>query len=57
MNTDFTAWSQHTRDMFILGRTILHHTEIGMTDSPDLNSWLQTTGAVLCSEAQSANNQ
>lgn len=57
LQSDFVTWSQHNRDMFILGRTILHHTEIGMIDSPDLNSWLQNTGAVLCSEAQSANNQ
>ncbi|MEO1289174.1 MAG: hypothetical protein AAFV93_15530, partial [Chloroflexota bacterium] len=56
LTQDFAQWTHHARDMFILGRNIYSQTTQGYTSSPDLNSWLQNTGSVLCTQAQSTRN-
>lgn len=56
LQSDFVAWSFHARDMFILGRNFYYQAQQGMTTSPDLTSWMQNTGAGLCTQAQTTLN-
>lgn len=56
LQNDFTTWSFHGRDMFILGRNFYYQAQQGMPSSPDLTSWMQNTGAILCTQAQTTLN-
>ncbi len=56
LTDDFGLWSFHARDMFILGRIMQRQAQAGATSSDDLNSWLQNSGAILCTQAQTTRN-
>ncbi|GAB5491839.1 MAG: hypothetical protein Phog2KO_20540 [Phototrophicaceae bacterium] len=56
LHNDFTTWTFHGRDMYILGRNLYQQAQQGLATSSDLDSWMQNTGAILCTEAQTTLN-
>lgn len=56
LQNDFMTWTFHGRDMYILGRNFHTQAQAGLTTSSDLESWMQNTGSILCTQAQTTLN-
>ncbi len=56
LTEDFGLWTLHARDMYFIGQSTYTEAQAGYTSSPDLNSWLNNTGNLMCSEARVALN-